>query len=155
MAKKTNQPKPAKPRPCFRCPRCGIQWVKDCERPTDGICSFCGSVGEPQNEYAAKVVKKLEMVMLNNLLDDIVRAKDELCAQYHIDDLRYLRIVLPLTNYERIKLSNHFVVARPESTKDGSLEYLAGMAVKYADISEPFRIEIISDESVGGVEYDR
>ena len=155
MAKKTNQPKPAKPRPCFRCPRCGIQWVKDCEQSTDGICSFCGSIGEPQNEYAAKVVKKLEAVMLHNLLDDILRAKDELCAQHCIDDSRYLRIVLPLTNYERVKASNHFVVAKPDSDDEDILEFLAGMTVKYADIAEPFRIEIISDVPVGGAEHDK
>lgn len=41
------------PRPRFVCPKCHTVWIQ-CEI----VCMVCGTIGEPTNESAEKVLKK-------------------------------------------------------------------------------------------------
>lgn len=59
-----------KPRPRFRCPKCGQVWVSDHEP----VCIICDeAVGEALNEGAEKLLKKLrEGKSINYVMRDAV-----------------------------------------------------------------------------------
>ena len=54
MSKKSKKKKrDSKPRPIFICPKCKAYWVHDYYH----TCTVCGTVGEPQNESAARFLR--------------------------------------------------------------------------------------------------
>ena len=54
MSKKSKKKKrDRKPRPIFVCPKCHAYWVHDYYH----TCTVCGTVGEPKNESAVRLLR--------------------------------------------------------------------------------------------------
>jgi hypothetical protein len=43
-----------KPRPCWKCEKCGMRWVN-----CDPVCIICGIPGRALNEGAEKLIRKM------------------------------------------------------------------------------------------------